>query len=497
MSNNDAHLSAKALDEQTRWQRWRWYLALGGSLVLGAMLTVAQVGEPVDAADEPAPKPGQLKDGKKFPFFPSAQTTADGKLASLKDYSKNSTCIGCHKKIGHEWEGSMHALAMKDPIFLAVYKMGHKETKGLTDKLCAGCHSSPMVVSGHSAPHELDNLDAPVQEGVSCVVCHSITGPNLGLTGNFPANGSFVTDPSGPIMAPHADRPCHKKGRETVKNELMTKSEFCANCHGAVHPLNGFVIEKTYEEWRGSVYAAKGIQCQDCHMQPIELAIQTAKTMKKVANPGRVTKSAETRDHVYTHSFVGANVVVPKLLGHEKQAQLAEQLLKSAASLEMTVPEKAAPGSEVKLQIKVNNETAGHNLPTSLVEVRQMWLDVQATDAAGKEVYRSGAVDAKGDVDAKAVMFQAIAVDAQGKPTVKPWEMVRFSYYHTVPPKGHTLEKFAFQVPAEAKTPIQVKATLRYRSCPQHLANVLLGKEAPTLPIVDMTSVEKAVELRP
>lgn len=495
MAKNEALATGFRWIEPVR-RRWRWYVMVSGLLAIVATLNWVNDGEHVGAAAKPDQATAEPKD-KKFPFFPSAQTTADGKKVLLTDYPKNSSCTGCHKKIGHEWEDSMHALAMKDPIFLALYKVGHKETKGFTDKLCAGCHSSPMVVAGHSAPHELDKLDEPVHEGVSCVVCHSITSSHLGLTNTFPANGSFVTDPKGAIMGPHHDRPCHKKGRATVKNDLLTKSEFCANCHGAVHPLNGFVIEKTYEEWRGSIYAAKGIQCQDCHMQPVDLAIQTAQSLKKVPNPGRVTKNGEMRDHVYSHSFVGANAVVPKLLGAEAQAQLAEKLLKSAASLEMFLPERAAPGSMVQLRIKVNNETAGHNLPTSLVEVRQMWLDVQATDAAGKVLFRSGAVDAKGEVDADAVMFHAIAVDAQGKPTVKPWEMVRFSYYHTVPPRGYTLERYAFHVPATAKAPIQVKAILRYRSFPQHLAQELLGKDAPTVPIVDMTSLEKKVELRP
>ena len=197
---------------------------------------------------------------EKSPFFPSAQTTPDGKTAPLRDYAKNADCIRCHKEIGKQWQGSIHAASLTDPVFQSLNKLGSKQTKGLTDKLCAGCHSSPSVISGRATPEDLAKLGPPASEGVSCVVCHSITGSNLKSPDQLPANASFVTDPKGPIVGPCAKRPCEQPGRRTINSKLMRKSEFCANCHGVVHPLNGFVIERTYEEWRSSVYAAKGLK---------------------------------------------------------------------------------------------------------------------------------------------------------------------------------------------------------------------------------------------
>jgi hypothetical protein len=201
------------------------------------------------------------------------------------------------------------------------------------------------------------------------------------------------------------------------------------------------------------------------------------------------------RDHVYTHHFVGGNSLLCKLLGGDVQSQMAEQLLKSAASVELQVDDSASAGGAVQLRVKVNNETAGHNLPTSLVEVRQMWLDIQVTDADGNDVYRSGAVAGNGDIDSDAVMFHGVAADAKGNPTVLPWEMERFLYFHTIPPKGHTLERYAFVVPKRTTGPITVKATLRYRSFPQKVANLLLGDGAPTIPIVDMTSATTSIKV--
>ena len=125
-----------------------------------------------------------------------------------------------------------------------------------------------------------------------------------------------------------------------------------------------------------------------------------------------------------------------------------------------------------------------------------MWLDVQVTDASGKEVYRSGSVCDKGDIDPDAVMFHGVAADADGNPTVLPWAMERFLYFHTVPPRGYTLERYAFQIPEGTKGSVKVKATLRYRSFPQKVANLLLGEGAPTIPVIDMTSEEVSLKVR-
>ena len=468
-------------------------LTLGWSVVILGMAVLATCLGTPDSAVWAADSADKIQ--KHYPFFPSAQTTPDGKPVSLKDYAKNADCISCHKKIGEQWKGSMHAAAAVDPVFLALSKLGSQQTDKLTDNLCVGCHSSPAVVSGQSSPGGLAKLDPPAPEGVSCVVCHSISGLNVADPDDPPHNASFVTDPKGPIVGPHSNRPCRQEGKDTVKKAFLSKSEFCATCHGVVHPLNGFVVERTYDEWRGSIYATKGIQCQDCHMRPIGEAVGTALSLKKVPSPGRAADKGPRRDHVYSHHFVGGNAVLCKLLGNEEHSEMAEMLLKSAASLELQMPENASAGSVVQLRVKVNNETAGHNLPTSLVEVRQMWLDVQVTDASGKELYRSGDICDKGDIDPDAVMFHGVAADADGNPTVLPWAMERFLYFHTVPPRGYTLERYAFQIPQGTKGPVKVKATLRYRSFPQKVANLLLGEGAPTIPVIDMTSEEVSLKV--
>ena len=386
----------------------------------------------------------------------------------------------------------MHSSAFADPVFSALWKLGAKETAGFTTNLCGGCHTAIGVMSRDLTLKDGEFHTSDIaRQGVQCDVCHTIKASAfLETPTHEPQNASLIVAPGPVKRGPYKDSasPQH----ETAYSDLHTKSEFCANCHQVFHPVSNFHIERTYDEWKYSVYAQSGIQCQDCHMMPIEKAIETAKTLKRPQNPGQPSIMGPKRDNMFTHEFVGANFTVPALLGNKQHAMLAEKRLKSAAELDISSPQSFAPGSLATISVKVTNAAAGHNLPTSLTEVRQMWLDIKVSDAEGKELFRSGALDAQGNLSADAKIFCAFAVDKNGQHTVKPWEIVRFESNKTIPPKGSATESFAFLLPQSAKGPLDIKAVLRYRSYPQAVANLLLGKDAPTLPIVDM--VEKNIK---
>ena len=433
---------------------------------------------------------------EKHPFFPSLINTPTGKPVKAEDFAAPAVCSGCHMEIYNQWKGSMHSNAFTDPVFYALWKIGAQETDGLTDKLCGGCHIAVGIVSNDLVFKDGEFQTSDIaKEGVHCDVCHSVANSTaLETPTHEPQNASIVLAPGSSKKGPYKDSksPYH----ESEYSELHTKSEFCANCHHVFHPINNFHIERTYDEWKYSVYAQKGIQCQDCHMMPIEKAIETAKTLKKPVNPGRPAMGGPQRENMFTHEFVGANFTVPAMMGDKKHAGIAEERLKSAAELTLDAPQSYNLGEIATVSVKVKNVGAGHNLPTSLTEVRQMWLDISVNDAEGNKIYRSGSLDAQGNIVNDPRIFNASAVDKDGHHTVKPWEMVRFEYNKTIPPKGSATESFAFLISKEAKGPLEVKAVLRYRSYPQSVANLLLGKDAPTLPIVNMAEKKIEVKLR-
>lgn len=438
----------------------------------------------------------RAEDAAKPPFFPSLINTSTGQAVKSTDFFAPSRCKGCHAQLYDQWKGSMHSNAFPDPVFQALWKLASKETNGLTDKLCAGCHTGVGTVSeevkmGPDGEFQVSDL---AKEGVQCDLCHSVVKGTMADTPTgMPQNASLVVEPGLVKRGPYADS--KPMWHQAAASELHTKSEFCGNCHNVFHPVNNFHIENTFEEWKFSVYAQKGIQCQDCHMMPVEKAIEAAKTMTRPVNPGKASPAGPDRDNVFTHEFVGGNFTITKLMGSDKHSAIAVKRLQNAAELAMTPPAKAEPGSLARVGVRVTNVGAGHNLPTSLTEVRQMWLEFVVTDAAGKEVYRSGGLDEKHDLLDGTVVFGADAVDAAGHHTVKPWEIVRFNWNTTIPAKGFADHEFAFLVPKDASGALKVDVKLRYRSYPQNVANLLLGDKAPVLPIVDMNTAAGEIKL--
>lgn len=427
-----------------------------------------------------------------FPFFPSLLTTQTGQTVKSSDFESADVCNGCHPTIYNQWKGSMHSNAFKDPVFQALWKLGEKEAGENIRNLCAGCHSAIGTVA-QEIKREGDKFIASdvAMEGVTCDMCHTISESriNESPTG-LPQNASFVINPGDTKRGPYKDSksPYHK----TMYSELHTKSEFCGSCHNVFHPVSNFHIENTYTEWKFSVYAQKGIQCQDCHMVPVEVAIETAKTLKKPDKlPGQPCITGPKRDYMYTHEFIGGNAVITKLMGSDKHSEMAIKRLQNAAALEVKFDD-IKKGKMGELKVKVINETAGHNLPTSLTEVREMWLEVYIKDEKGKVIFSSGALDKDGNVDESAESFNASAVDEKGHHTVKPWEIARFEYNNTIPPKGFKKVKYNFIVPKDGKK-LTAEVKLNYRSYPQKVANALLGPTAPKIPVIVMK--EKKIDV--
>jgi predicted HNH restriction endonuclease len=420
------------------------------------------------------------------PFFPSLMEVKGNRKLKSSDFTDPEECGGCHSEIYNQWNGSMHSFAMVDPVFLALWRLGNQETDGFTEKLCSGCHSAIGVATmeiGSGA-----DLSEIAKKGVQCDVCHSIAGTNYKDTRpGEPHNATIILDPGDVKRGPFKDS--ESDFHETEYSELHTKSELCANCHHVFHPISNFPIERTYDEWKRSVYAQNDIQCQDCHMVPVEFMQETARTLKKQKNPGKAVDGGPEREHIYTHEFVGGNFTITAMLGAQKHAEIAKKRLKGAAAVDV-MPDRLEKGFG-RIKVKVTNIAAGHNLPTSLTELRQMWLDVTVADKDGeKTLFSTGKLNKDGDIEEGSVIFNVSAVDKDGHHTVKPWEIVRFEYDKTIPPKGYAMEKFSFPIP-DGVDNINVLVKLRYRSYSQSVANMLLGDDTPALPVVDMVVINK------
>ena len=272
--------------------------------------------------------------------------------------------------------------------------------------------------------------------------------------------------------------------------------EFCGLCHNVSHAANNLPIEATYDEWKNSPYNTGNpettINCQDCHMRQRPGIPATGKT-ERPDNPGKAADNGPDREHIWTHYFVGGNMLITKLLGSEVNSKMAEERLRNAADLEIMQDGPYSTGKVSNIKVKVINSGAGHYLPTGLTEVRQMWLHVRITDAEGRVIFRSGELDSKGNIDKDAVKYYTQLGNKDGAPVLNVAKADRILYDYRIPPKGYTIEKYAFSIPPEAVSPLKVEATLKYRSASQSLARILLGSSAPEIPVIEMTNAEERI----
>lgn len=313
--------------------------------------------------------------------------TQPGELT--EDIRPPELCEACHggyaeQAANDSWKGSMMANAARDPLFQAALTIANQDVPG-SGELCIRCHSPRAFLFGRASPPLIATLEKEDFESVSCDFCHRLTkGPTgtplVGTGQYFVANDVVRRGPIADALAPH----------EWEHAPWFSESTFCAVCHDVSNPLQGnFAIERTYTEWASSAYAAEQKSCQSCHMP-------SAKG-KACGAPGMPERE------LHVHELAGGNNWVPRVLSaehpelgrgaaYERTALAAEKQLKSAASLELELPDGAEPGSTLSFAVRVVNLT-GHKLPTGYPEGRRSWLEVVVRDGAGAVLLHSGRYD--------------------------------------------------------------------------------------------------------
>lgn len=384
------------------------------------------------------------------PVATAAPAPVEAGKAQAGQFSPSAGC-GCHANLVEEWKLSMHAKALDDPLYTTKLAEADKATNGALGPFCKKCHGPAATMMGEIASGKLSEAGS---EGVSCDFCHQVTGLAKGTI----ANTSHLVEPIGIKRAQIKDP---KAPHPALYSALHEKAEFCGGCHNVDHPINGMHLEATYSEWKQSSYAKDGIVCQDCHMSAQAGVVGPSK--------GQAAGGAPERENIYHMSFVGGQVA----LGN---AEAATAMLKSAATIELEVSDIATAGAPSPVKVTVTNSGAGHDLPTGLTEVREMWLEVYAEDAAGN----------KTEIGER--KFGTILEDAKGNAPVELWEATKIKSDDRIPAKGSISEEYSFEMPTGTDV-ATVKAVLNYRSASEEFAK----KAGVENPITEMAAATQVV----
>jgi len=457
--------------------------------------------------------------GDTRPFLPSNATTDTGAFIDPKDFPTAQYCGHCHQEAHAQWRQSVHSNSNRVPYYLRNVNLLAAE-KGISfTRHCEGCHDPIALVSG--ALTEKSPRTRPYdQDGVTCMVCHSIQSVDTRGTGSYvmgvPAvlmdeNGQplrrSVTDAE--ILA-HLDR--HSAA---VMKPLYKTSEFCSACHKAALPraLNDYKWQRAislYDEWQNSSFARESplpfykkdvvSTCQTCHMQREALV---------------TTDYGAKKGQFASHRWLGANTTIPQIYHYDEQAKRVTAFLQNAvfnvdlfavqpdtADGKLTAPLGSVPfdlaaGQRVVVSVVIQNKGAAHSHVPEQRDMYESWVDFTVRNAAGKLLYESGGIQPRDlELDPAAHSFTNRLVNKQGGQNAlhQVWDNRVVAYNNTIQSGRSQLIRYSFTMPRNGG-PVTVTANVRYRRFDQHFMDfgMSIPQGAPhyNQPIVDMVSTTR------
>jgi hypothetical protein len=317
-------------------------------------------------------------------------------------------CKGCHQDHYREWSGSMHAYAAEDPVFRAMNARGQRLTGGALGDFCVKCHAPMAVRLG--ATKDGTNLDSvPSQlKGVTCYFCHTVDA--VEGTHNNPLRLAGSQAMRGPHKDPVANAAHDSTYSELHDRDRAASSALCGSCHDIVNG-HGTKIERTFTEWKGSVFALSGgATCQQCHME------QSA-----APRPVASTAGAPLR-RSHSHALAGVDLAITPWPEREDQKKRVQALLDSTLQTALCV------GDDRRLSVVVDNVAAGHGFPSGSTPDRRVWFELRAFKGADV-LYESGVVpDGASPVDTASDtwLLRDCLFDESGALTKNFWSAVRY-----------------------------------------------------------------------
>jgi len=297
-------------------------------------------------------------------FLP-AQPAGDALLGtgSYDQFEKPKACGTCHVDFYMQWQQAMMSQSYThhwDEIEYFKLAVPHAEKDPVVAGVkagCNGCHAPTAFIAG-DVPPPLPEKNSRANEGVSCDVCHTITG----FEGDTPYNFNFTISPG---KEKYGNREGVASPHHNTKFSAHTQSpELCGSCHNEESPY-GIWVKSTHLEWKAGPYAKEGVRCQDCHMPKGE---------------SRNSKMSSVYPDVAQHLFHGAH---------------SQSKVRGSVELRMHPDTREIePGQPIVLTVQAFNHKAGHKIPSGSAEERQLWLTVMAYDANGKAYHLP--VDRKG-----------------------------------------------------------------------------------------------------
>ena len=375
--------------------------------------------------------------------------------SELRGLPPATACAACHAEIVEEWNLAMHSQAQNAPIVIAQTNLALEKFPQFK-RACNNCHApiGTSLTGTPTLPIDAENVlrvhpnGAVVDDGVNCVVCHTLTDApteRRGMSNDFPVVTGGINQFAEMFGPPLGEQPALPSTRHDSKVGFMTDSvsasQLCGACHNVKVDINGndevtafpgsegnqrdtdgdrqldenelefdadgkklqdLVLQTTFDEWQDYVAAqeAEGRDprgCVDCHM-PLETPGALVSS-----SPGSFFADAPERPR-HSHSFIGVDYnLTPGYYEKEGMPPNARaQVLEERAALlsqyvSLSIETSGPNAGKLLATVTIESKLEGHNFPTGFAFARQMWLEVFAETSSGRQVCLAD-VDINGQV---------------------------------------------------------------------------------------------------
>lgn len=213
---------------------------------------------------------------------------------------------------------------------------------------------------------------------------------------------------------------------------------------------------------------------------------------------------------LHSHRFIGVDVPLLDGFASEERREAirgdVHQLLEGCGEVTLQADLLVATGTQLDLFVTIENKIDSHSLPTGSTHVRQVWVEVTATDATGRVLYQTGDLDDNGDLrdafsalepygDNDLLKLSSVLIDEQGSPEIFSWRAAEHITASLSAGYDRVYTLFV-PVPEDAASPIAIDARLRFRSHGPYLLRELgLDEHLEKLEVIDIAADSLEVEI--
>ena len=404
---------------------------------------------------------------------------------NLNDFNSAEDCQGCHTSHYEEWSSSMHSYTAHSPLFFSYKQQTVNNHPDVGDNFCIQCHNPIAYLTSTDLSEyqtvedfQSSNLPPVIKEGISCDVCHTVTGisQTVHTSNSGAASALYKLYPGQNIKFGPIENPESNGYHDSFYLPTYKVSEQCLPCHDLT--VRGAESEITFTEWNRipgfSMFG--GIPCQSCHMP-------------------------EKEDGTHDHNFIGVDLdlAIPYL--ENPLFEKVSDMLESSVEMSFEVwgqylPESISSLDTLYIPIAIESLTA-HSIPSGTSFNREAWIELTVSNN-GNIIYSSGLLFQNSDAldynDDDLLLFKSYLLDAVGDTThsvIDSHEIIN----NSLPAYSQRFKIYEFVLPENLNGTLNVQARMLFRPFePEFIINHH-EEFLDNLPIFEMFSIQSEVQI--